>query len=154
MLVVIWRWELNLGPFWFTVISHKCGTEGNFLSPANDVCEGYVCLSTKRGGYLPLVRGGVCHPPPPRADTRLPSACWDTTPPTRPVCAGIRAVRIPLEFILVCSSLRKPLLTTLPIWCNYVKTRLMTLGECSQHTHRICDSIIDQLNLLLIHFTK
>ena len=74
------------------------------LPPASVVCEGYVftgvCLST--GGICLCSRGNVCHTHThthTRADTPLPSACWDThtpaqcmlgyTHPPCPVHAGI-----------------------------------------------------------------
>ena len=81
----------------------EADTEDNIaellLPPANEVCEGNVftgvCLSgggmsapLHAGIHLPWTRG---RHPSPWADT--PSACWDTV--------NKRAVRIPLEFILV-----------------------------------------------------
>ena len=101
---------------------------GLFLPPANVVCEGYVftgvCLSTGGGclphcilGYTSLGRhppsrhpsppGQTPQPPqvdtpslgrqPPWANTPRCSACWDTV--------NKRAVRIPLECILILSIL-------------------------------------------------
>ena len=86
-----------------------------FLPPANEVCEGYVftgvCLSTGGGclshcmlGYTPPGQTYPTRQTPPWADNPHPvyagihplrSACWDTV--------NKRAVRIPLECILVLS---------------------------------------------------
>ena len=102
------------------------------LPPADEVCEGYVftgvCLSTGEEdclpppdrhpsppGQIPLTPGQTSPTPgqtPPWADTPRqtpPSACWDTHPSLPSACwdtVNKRAVRIPLECILVDSIVR------------------------------------------------
>ena len=91
------------------------------LPPANEVCEGYVFT----GVFLSTGRVSTSGPegclpppgqtPPPWADT---TPCADTPLPC-PVHAGIvnkRAVRIPLECILVLQNVRQKLHENERIW--------------------------------------
>ena len=92
-----------------------CDSITLYLPPANEVLEGYVftgvCLSVHRGVPTPLHAG--IHPPgqtppfwadTPQADTPNPLLWADTTPPCSTYWDTVnkRAVRIPLECILVC----------------------------------------------------
>ena len=73
-----------------------------YLPPVNEVCEGYVftgvCLSTGRClshcmlGYTPPPGTPPGRYSTPWKDTPipLPSACWDTPPPSCPVHAGMQ----------------------------------------------------------------